>query len=173
MKYTSLIMALLTVSATALFAETLTFRSGKVLAAELTSAKLKITGINPDAPPEIPTKAVYAVVSVKLGELRSVSIFDYVLTSYGKDFPCVAIRTGNDFHFSETPVSGRGVIQLVFATDGLLTGKLPQETLTLKSKFPPAGLHDCKILFTNIGNKIPGAISAVPAAGTFKKPEQK
>lgn len=156
-----------------LYAETLRFRSGQVLSAEITTDKIKIGKINPDAPPAIPANPVYAVISVKLDELRAVSVFDYVLTSYGKEFPCVAIRTKNSFEFADTAISAKGVIQLLFATDSLLVGKLPQETLILKSKFPPAGLHDCKILFTNIGKKAPMTISSVPADGTFKAAEQK
>ena len=172
MKYFSLVLALV-LTGNLLWSDTIDFRSGKVLSAELTSAKIKISGINPDAPPELPTKTVFAVVSVKLGELRSVSVFDYVVSSYGKEFPCVAINSGSGFNFADTPVSSRKVIQLLFATDGLLTGKLPQETLILKSKFPPAGLHDAKIIFTNIEQKMPTAIADIPEKGSFKKAEQK
>lgn len=154
-------------------AGTVRFRSGKVLAAELTTAKIKINNINPDVPPAIPNKPVYAVVSVKLDDLRNVSIFDYVLTSYGREFPCIAVRSGNNFDFADNPVSANGVIQLLFAADGLLVGKLPQETLILKSKFPPKGLHDAKLTFTNLGSKAPSAISAIPAGGSFNAPEKK
>ena len=172
MKY----ILLMTVAAMICFnlcGETLRFRSGKVLHAELTAAKIKISKINPDAPPAIPATPVYAVVSVKLDDLRAVSVFDYVLTSYGKEFPCVAIRTQNSFDFADLPVSGSKTIQLLFAADGLLVGKLPQETLILKSKLPPANLHDCKIVFTNIGKNSPAAISAVSAEGSFKTAEKK
>lgn len=172
MKYYSFVLVLL-VTGSLLWADTVNFRSGKVLSAELTSAKIKISGINQDAPPELPAKTVFAVVSVKLGELRSVSVFDYVLSCYGKNFACVAVNSGNGFVYADTPVSSRKVIQLLFATDGLLTGKLPQETLTLKSKFPPANLHDAKIVFTNLDSKAPTAIADIPENGTFKKAEQK
>lgn len=156
-----------------LYAESVRFRSGKVLAAELTTAKIKIGNVNKEVPPAIPARPVYAVVSVKLDDLRNVSVFDYVLTSYGREFPCIAIKSGKSFEFSDTPVSASGVIQLLFAGDGLLIGKMAQETLILKSKFPPKGLHDAKLLFTNIGSKAPTEISAIPADGSFNVPEKK
>ena len=172
MKSTLLLIAFAAIGLS-LGAGTVRFRSGKVLAAELTTAKIKINNINPDVPPAIPTKPVYAVISVKLDDLRNVSVFDYVLTSYGREFPCIAVRSGNNFDFADNPVSANGVIQLLFAADGLLVGKLPQETLILKSKFPPKGLHDVKLTFTNLGSKAPSAISAIPAGGSFNAPEKK
>ena len=156
-----------------LYAESVRFRSGKVLAAELTTAKIKIGNVNKEVPPAIPARPVYAVVSIKLDDLRNISVFDYVLTSYGREFPCIAIKSGKTFEFSDTPVSASGVIQLLFAGDGLLIGKMAQETLILKSKFPPKGLHDAKLLFTNIGSKVPTEISAIPADGSFNVPEKK
>ena len=170
MKFYSIILALL-FTGNLLLADTVNFRSGQILAAELTTAKIRISGVNPDAPLALPSKTVFAVVSIKLGELRSISVFDYVLRSYGQEFPCVAINTGRGFNFTDAPVRSQKVIQLLFATDGLLSGKQPKETLLIKSKFPPAGLHDVKIEFTNIDNQAPTAIDNIPETGSFKKAE--
>ena len=55
------------------------YRSGVIVAAEVTKAKLNIAHLPPLAFPDLPPDRAYAVVSVKLDDMRELSIFDYSL----------------------------------------------------------------------------------------------
>ena len=152
-----------------LSADTLRFRSGQVLGAELTTRKIAVANINPDAPPVIPAQPVYAVVTVKPDDFRAISVFDYTLELVGQEFACVAINTGKRFEFTDAPIYNTGIIQLLFIADGRSAGKLPVEYLVLKSKLPPhSKVYDCKIPFTNLGNQAAKAPSAFDLKGTFQ-----
>ena len=76
MKIRFTLIMLTAFAALMLSAETIKFRSGYVLAAELSTAKISVSGVLRDAPLTIPQNPVYAVVSVKLDSGRSISIFD-------------------------------------------------------------------------------------------------
>ena len=155
-------------STVVLFAEPIKFRSGYVLAAELSTAKISVSGVHRDAPLNIPSNPVYAVVSVKLDTGRAISIFDYTLDAFGHEIPCSAIRTDKKFIFTPDTVTSKDVIQLLFITSTSYVGKLASEELTLKSKCPPdKAMFSTAIPFTMLNSKAVSAISAVPAAGTF------
>ena len=157
-----------------LSARTIKFRSGNVLAAELSSAKISVFGAHRDAPLTIPSNPVYAVVSVKLDSGRSISIFDYTLDAFGNEVPCVAIRTGKNFQFTTDTITHNGVIQLLFITSMDIVGKLANAELTLKSKLPPNKMiYSTAIPFSMIKNKAVMAPAAVPAAGAFASDEEK
>lgn len=169
MKICHLLIIFTAFAAFTLPAETIQFRSGKVLAAELSTAKITVSNVHPDLPLKIPAEPIYAVVSVKLDDGRSISIFDYTLNAFGSEISCAAIRTGKNFNFTIDPVSSDGVIQLLFIADKTYVGKLADNVLTLKSKLPPANdIYSTEIPFSVIGNKAVMSIKAVPAAGSFK-----
>ena len=113
MKIRFTLIMLTAFAALMLSAETIKFRSGYVLAAELSTAKISVSGVLRDAPLTIPQNPVYAVVSVKLDSGRSISIFDYTLDAFGHEAPCVAIRTGKNFLFTTDTITSSNVITLV------------------------------------------------------------
>ena len=168
MKIRFTLIMLTAFAALMLSAETIKFRSGYVLAAELSTAKVSVSGVHRDAPLVIPPNPVYAVVSVKLDSGRALSVFDYTLDAFGHEVPCVAIRTGKNFQFTTDTITSKGVIQLLFITSMDIVGKLVNAELNLKSKLPPNKIiYSTAIPFTMIKNKAVMAPSAVPAEGAF------
>ena len=85
---------LLTFALTAgvLDAETVLFRGGDVLAAELSRQNPKVA--NPPAA-EISQATVYALVTVRLQAGRTISTEDYSLSALGGTYRCIAIREDN------------------------------------------------------------------------------
>ena len=164
------VLTLLAVST--LKAEPILFRSGKVLTAELSTAKISVTKVNPDAKLSIPETPVYAVISIKLDAGRSISIFDYFLELFGKDIPCSAIRTRRDFEFTTENISQSSPLQLLFIADSKFIGKQGTEKLILKSRLNPGKLYSAEIPFTIIGQKSPINPDNVPAEGTFGTVEE-
>lgn len=174
MKYRILILAAVLFTASLLKAEAVIFRSGKVLAAELSTSAIKVTKVNPDAPLSIPETPVYAVVSIKLDAERSVSIFDYSLEVFGKEINCAAIRTKRNFEFTTENISQRSPLQLLFIADSKFVGKQATEKLILKSRLTPANeVYAVEIPFTVIGKKAPMDIENIPHEGTFGAVEAK
>ena len=165
-RYTAIVLLLFV--GVLLSARTIRFRSGQVMAAELSTAKIKVSDVHPDAPLKFPETPVYAVVSVKLDQGRTISIFDYTLDVFGSEFPCVAIRTGKDFKFTTDAVFSTGVIQLLFIADQNYVNRLVEKKLTLKSKLPPSKvIYSTEIPFTTIGSKKIMTPDAVSLEGAF------
>lgn len=154
-------------------AETVLFRAGKILGAELTTKKIPVYGVPQEMPINIPAKPVYAVVTVKLDRFRSISIFDYALEASGTQFLCVAIRTQSRFVHTDAPINSTEVVQLLFIADTMTAAKEKLEIHTIKSRLAPAGVYDVKVPFSNIGSDTPKEISEIPAEGiiVFKKAE--
>ena len=154
-----------------LHAETIRFRAGNVLAAELTSRKINISRIPAELPLVIPAKPMYAVVTVKLDRFRSISIFDYTLVASGTEFPCVAINSGSGFVHTDAPVSEE-TVQLLFITDALTSGKAKLETHVLKCKLAPGkDIFDVKVHFSFIGSNATKSPATIPAEGIIEKPQ--
>ena len=154
-------------AASTLKAEPILFRSGKVLTAELSTSKISVTKVNPDAKITIPETPVYAVISIKLDVGRSISIFDYSLELFGKDIQCSAIRTGRNFEFTTENISQSTPLQLLFIADSKFIGKQGTEKLILKSRLNPGKIYAAEIPFTVIGQKSPITPDNVPVEGTF------
>ena len=154
-----------------LHAETVRFRAGNVLAAELTSSKISISGVPQELPITYPATPVYAVVTVKLDRFRSISIFDYALVASGTEFPCVAINSGRGFVHTDAPVND-DVVQLLFITDALTAGQDKLETHILKCKLAPGkDIFDVKVHFSFIGSNAPKTPATIPAEGIIEKPQ--
>ena len=151
----TVILLLLLSVCSAGFAASKPFRSGIVLAAELTEKTQKITGLNPVEFPQFPQQKLYASVTLKLFYGRELSRHDYALQVFGKNFPCVAIRTGNGPWKSEKgdiPYAEKNKIySMLFIIDGASTGLNPVEKLQLKCNYQegPAALDELN--FTNRG----------------------
>ena len=78
---------------TAVLAETILFRSGEVLAAEVSTAAPRVTNLAAD---EVPEGCVYALVTVRLQQGRTISAEDYSLNALGGLYRCIAVRTENE-----------------------------------------------------------------------------
>ena len=144
-------------------------RSGMVLAAELTRVDLKVANLSQHGFPEFPAERIYAVVTIKLDEIRNISIFDYKLNLNGVDYSCVALWRGNRFEYTVDTVKSPAVQQLLFIVDNKVVTSSDQLTITLKSCLTDArDMYDLPVPFTVIGNKAPTAPGKVPAAGSLK-----
>lgn len=69
------------------------FRSGRVLCAEISSARPY--GFKRLCASEPPKRGVYAAVTIKLDRGRKIGIFDYSLRVKGKSYDCAAIRNNS------------------------------------------------------------------------------
>ena len=79
-------------TALSLNAETVIFRGGEVLAAELSTQKPQVANL-PAA--ETAQATVYALVTVRLQPGRTISTEDYSLSALGGTYRCLAIREDN------------------------------------------------------------------------------
>lgn len=77
---------------TSLLAETIVFRSGEVLAAELSSAPVRVANLPAE---ETAGPRVYALVTVKIQQGRTLSVEDFSLNALGGLYRCIAIRENN------------------------------------------------------------------------------
>lgn len=153
-------------------AETVPFRSGELLAAELSTVRPKINNFDKFAYPETFEKPIYAVLVVRLAPGRTLSNYDYSIDAFGVTSPCIAIKAGNgDFD------SGRREIRevkkgekysLLFLLNGSLVGLTPQEKLILKCNFPPAERAEQTIFLNNLGSRPFTAPGRIPDAGIMK-----
>ena len=110
------VLAFVSVLTASLYAGKQHCRSGEVLAAELTSAKINVANLPPLAFPATPANKVYAVVSIRLNDLRALSIFDYTLNFSGVEFPCIALWRNNRFEYFTGDISGKQIQQIILAT---------------------------------------------------------
>jgi hypothetical protein len=74
-------------------AETIVFRGGEVLAAEVSTAVPRVANLAAD---EVPEGSVYALVTVRLHQGRTISAEDYSLRALGGLYRCIAVRTENE-----------------------------------------------------------------------------
>lgn len=137
-----------------LCAEVVVFRSGVILAAELTSVKQPVDDFDEADFPELPRQnRIYASVTLFLFPGRSLSRFDFVLNAFGTDCKCVATRTGTgpwrcrggDITAAERDKK----YALLFILDGRVAGINATERLKLKCNFGPAKYAETGIVFTN------------------------
>ena len=142
------------------------YRSGVIVAAEVTKAKLAIANLPPLAFPDLPPEHAYAVVSVKLDDMRELSIFDYSLDIQGTPWRCVALYRNNRYEYFPGDMHGTGVMQMVFVVDSKLIPASGMVNAVLKSNLSDARFgYDTPVQCKIIGNKMPTAPRAIPAAG--------
>ena len=167
------VLALVSVLTTSLYAGKQHCRSGEVLAAELTSAKINIVNLPSLAFPAMPANKVYALISIKLNDLRALSIFDYTLNFSVVEFPCVALWRNNRFEYFTGDISGNQIQQMLFVIDSQYVSGLKKLNISLKNKFSPANdQYNTQIPFANIGSKMPTAPNKIPATGLLEIPEE-
>jgi len=153
-----------------LCAEVVIFRSGVILAAELTSVKQPIEDFDEADFPELPRQnRIYAAVTLFLFPGRSLSRFDFVLNAFGTDCKCVATRVGTrpwkyrggDITMAEKDKK----YSLLFILDGRVAGINATEKLSLKCNFKPAKYAETSIIFTNRREKDFTFSEQIPAEG--------
>ncbi|MCI5778763.1 MAG: hypothetical protein MR051_02935 [Lentisphaeria bacterium] len=143
------------------------FRSGEILAAELTSSEVPVRDLNPAAFPALPSRRLCAVLSVRLDYGRKISIFDYSLEVQGVAYPCVAINDGSGFVSTERDFSDTGVLQLLFILDARTP--LRPGPLTLKCNLPPTtGVYDRGVPFRSLDRSGATPPDRIPASGVME-----
>ncbi len=157
-----------------LIAETVPFRSGDLLAAEISSKRPNILHFDENAYPQNFAKPVYALLTVKLGAGRNLSVYDYSIEALGVVSPCIAIcPSGDSFEsrYKEYPAnSGNSVFSMLFVLDGTVFG-LPnreKEFATLKCNFPPEERATQKIILTNRNQQPFTTPAQIPSDGIMK-----
>ncbi|MDR0933280.1 MAG: hypothetical protein LBM70_09725 [Victivallales bacterium] len=172
MKKISLILLLTLFGVISSESATLPFRSGKVLAAELSKIKPNIIGEDPLAFPLPFSQTIYAEITVKIDAGRGISIHDYSLDAFGRRYPCIALRV-NDENFNAENWAVKRIVPnatytLLFVLDATRVGLTNQENYTLHAEFPPQENADCKIPFTNRGNSKFSSSRSIPSDGNLR-----
>ena len=154
-------------------AATLPFRSGKILAAELSTVKPRITNEDPLAFPVEFGQKIYAAIVVKVDNGRGISIHDYSLTVFGRNYPCIALRVGDGNFDAENWLVKRAdpntKYTLLFVLDATRVGREKDEALTLHAQFPPEESADLEVPFTNLGSRGFTSPQSVPNGGSMKE----
>ncbi len=155
-----------------LSAATLPFRSGEVLAAELSTTKPQINNENTLAIPKTFEKPRYAAVVVAVQPERALTIYDYTLEFLGAEYPCIALRAGTqpfDMDLREiTQTSPYEKYTLLFLVDGKLVGQELEEKITLKSVAGPDSVARTVLRFNNRGAGSFTAPNRIPRSGILK-----
>ena len=138
-----------------LWAAPFLFRGGELLTAELSTAEPQIEAFDAALFPDLPERKIFAAVTLALPPGRKISIFDYKLVAFGREYPCVALR-GNDALWRTTPETKdwRRASLLFILNRG--TVGLDRETKITLQCVAPATNEDAqswKITFINLGDK--------------------
>ena len=147
------------------------FRTGKVLAAEITNAPVEVISLD-QFPYPLPAKKIYAVAVLKMEKNRSLSSLDYSLIINGTTAPCVALVC-NMASFVCSPgaafPSEKDYARLLFVVDGAKV-QVPAEGKvirgTLKSNL--RGRSNVALNFLSTGSKGFSDCTKIPAAGALK-----
>ncbi len=153
-------------------AETVPFRGGEVLAAQLSTRKPHIAGEDPQEFPVSFEKKIYAAVVVKLMPGRALSIFDYSLKAFGLPYECIAIRAGNGTYNAAVPTfqttNSAEKYTMLFQLDGSVIGFTSQEKLELKANYADGANSAVTLFFENLGGRDFTPPAAIPATGIMK-----
>ena len=170
MKNKIYIFFLLLFPVAAVMAENVPFRSGIILAAELSSAPQKILDFEEADYPNLPVgNRLYAAVTLKLCPGRQLSRHDYSLSITGSPNPCVAIRVDNgpwksvsgDIEYAEPNKK----YAMLFILDSHAAGMDDVEKHGLKCNYPPAQVPETQFYFTNRRKQNFTPASKIPARG--------
>ena len=146
---------------------TVSFRSGTVLAAELTSSKPDVKLENDHV-----ANRIFARMVVKLAPERKISICDYELNAYGRGFKAVAISENNGKWLTDDTVleniDGKTIVSILFEVDGSVIGKKNVETFDVVVAADRKAKPDV-IKFKNLGNSRFSPVSAIPTSGRMVK----
>ena len=157
-------------AALSLHAETVVFRGGEVLAAELSSRKPSVANL-PAA--ETAQTTAYALVTVRLQPGRTISIEDYSLSALGGMYRCVAVREENGpfdaakWHWDTA--SPKKKYGMLFAL------QIPAGQNYRGARFglvcnAPGKWPRTELVFTDRGSNAFTAAGSIPANGAFPAP---
>ena len=149
-------------------------RSGIVLAAEVTTADIKITNFTGHGfRLPVPDKRGYAAITIKPNDMRAVSIFDYSLEISSISFPCVAIWNGSKFEYSTKDIQSSNPVQLLFIIDKeMIIGDKILNTVFKSNFVQGSNAYSITLPATIIGKKMPTVPNKIPAAGIWELPEK-
>ena len=170
MKFSHFVCTFVLFCAVAASAETVRFRSGEILAAELSREKPEgVHNADKLDLSELPDRRIYAALTVALDPGRKISIYDYSLKAFGIVSRCIALRNGNnsiDGSRYETGGSDReNRCTLYFVLNAREVGIGSSEKLTLVCNVPPT--QELTISFVNRGDQAFTAPRRIPDSGSM------
>ena len=150
-----------------LCAATADFRGGIVLSAEISSKVPKVDGLKVET-----VNPVYARLVFVLHPERKVSIHDYALNVYGRDFKAVAIARNNEAWKTDGSafdnIRDTDRFALLFVLDGSVTGKRSVEKLQIVSCPDPEGRR-ATVNFKNLNGGSFPSVTSIPKSGSVVK----
>lgn len=157
---------------------TIPFRLGQILSAEISRNKVDIRNLKAIDYDFKFKHYAYAVVAFKLYEGRTVSIYDFVLNLEGKEYKCVAVRSGSGFFDTKkwqfTKTSPDTVYSLLFIVDSETLGNakrtMPGNLVYALNKNGKSS-YEIPFKFINYSNLT--EINNIPSDGIFPKVEIK
>lgn len=162
------VCCLLLFFAAAAWADTVRFRSGEILYAELSQVKPEnVRNRDKLDLSELPEQKIYAALTVSLDPGRKISIYDYSLRAFGTVARCIALRNGDnsiDGARHETDGS-RCTLYFVLNAREVGIGKRKSEKLTLVCNVPPA--QELTVTFVNHGDKAFVPPRRIPDSGNM------
>ena len=168
------IFAFLCVSSFELLSDTLPFRLGEILSAEISRNKVVIKNMNSSDYDFKFKYYAYAVVALKLHKGRSLGIYDFKLKLKDKIYKCIALKSGNKFFDTRkwqlVRTNPKTIYSLLFIIDSEVLGnakkKLP---VTLIYSLANSGQLNYKVPFNFINYDDLTQLDKIPANGIFPK----
>ncbi len=107
---------------------------GAVSDAKLSKKMPEITGFEAEYFPGLPERKIYAMLRLDVPATRKISIFDYQLEIFGRDYPCVALReSGGRWTATAKTLAGGKRYDLLFILNAGMVGMKDQEIIELKN----------------------------------------
>lgn len=121
---------------------------GVAVEAKLSKKMPEITGFEAECFPDLPERKIYAMLRLQVPATRKISIFDYQLEIFGRDYPCVALRkSGGRWTATGKTLAGGGQYDLLFILNAGMVGMKDQEIIELKNT---GSQEKTPILFQNL-----------------------
>ena len=148
-------------------------RSGKITAAQLTSAPINIAKLPPELRQQFPANCTYAIVSIQLNDMCKISIFDYILEISDIQFPCYALMRNGKFEYLTEEISGKGNMQMLFPVNSQLLSSQGKIDIILKSSLAdPKNIYEILVPFTMLGKQAPTPAANIPESGLLELPKK-
>ena len=147
---------------------TVPFRSGEILAAEISRAKPSINNWNVNLF-GMNSASSYAAVAVRIHPKRKISIYDYALAVNGVNHACVAIRTdGGTFEYTQKALSAEKgeIFTLLFFLKDVNVSDV-RGSVSLVSLIPPTVNELVPLKITNRNGSTLCPFNAIRKDGNF------
>ncbi len=110
------------------------FSGGVVVEAKLSEKMPQISRFEAAYFPELPERKIYAMLSLDVPAPRKISIFDYQLEIFGRDYPCVALREEQGAWTTTAEIFPGGKrYSLLFILNAGMVGMKDTEIIALKN----------------------------------------